>query len=82
MATYIGENHTELRFCFWNVGGLHDKLEDDLFLSEIKQHDIVMLAETHVGYDKRVSVEGFHYFPVCRARSANNRYYGGLAILT
>ena len=41
-----------------------------------------MLAETHVGYDKRVSVEDFQYFPVCRARSANNRYYGGLAILT
>ena len=78
----IGKNHTELRFCFWNVGGLGDKLEDDLFLSEVKQTDIIFLAETHIGYDKKVSVEGFHYFPVCRAKSANGRYYGGLGILT
>lgn len=82
MKSFIGKNHTELRLCFWNVGGLGDKLEDDLFLSEVKQNDIILLAETHIGYDKKVSVEEYHYFPVCRPKSANGRYYGGLAILT
>ena len=82
LKSFIGQNHTELRFCFWNVGGLRAKLEDDLFLSEVKQYDIILVAETHIGYDKKISVEGFHYFPVCRAKSANGRYYGGLAILT
>ena len=37
LKSFIGQNHTELRFCFWNVEGLRDKLEDDLFLSEVKQ---------------------------------------------
>ena len=80
--SFVNQTGTELKFCCWNVGGLHDKWEDDLFLSEIKQYDIVLLVETHNGYDKIVSVEGFHYFPVCRAESANGRYYGGLAVLT
>ena len=30
----------------------------------------------------KLSVEGFHYFPVCRAKSANGRHYRGLAVLT
>ncbi|MEW8547927.1 MAG: reverse transcriptase family protein [Candidatus Thiodiazotropha sp.] len=81
-STCINQNSTELKFCCWNIGGIHDKLEDDLFLSEIKQYDVVLLVETHIGYDKIVSVDGFHYFPVCRAKSANGRYYGGLAVLT
>ena len=80
--SFVNQNHTELRFCFWNIGGLHDKMEDELFLSNIKNYDIVLLAETHIGYDKNVAIEGFHYFPICRAKSANGRYYGGLAILT
>ena len=80
--SFVNQNHTELRFCFWNIGGLHYKMEDESFLSNIKHYDIVLLAETHIGYDKNVAIEGFHYFPICRAKSANGRYYGGLAILT
>ena len=76
------QNSTELKFCCLNIGGSHDKLEDDLFLSEIRHYDIVLSLETHIGYDKVVSIEGFHYFPVYRAKSANGRYYGELAVLT
>ena len=47
---------SDLKMCFWNIGGLGNKnmnkLEDDLFLAEIKQHDIIFLAETHIGNDQ------------------------------
>ena len=59
-----------------------NKLEDDLFLAEIKQHDVIFLAETHIGNDQNISVEGYHSFTVCRPKSRNNRHFGGLAILT
>ena len=43
-----------LKLCYWNVGGLKskviDKSNDPHFIDEIKRFDIVMLAETHVGY--------------------------------
>lgn len=52
------------------------------FCQKLNKMNYILLAETHIGYDKKVSVEGFHYFPVCRAKSANCRYYGGLGILT
>ena len=57
---------------------------DDHFLSkkykEIQEFDVVILAETHIGYDIPVFIEHFTYFPVCRDVSSNGRYYGGLAI--
>lgn len=74
-----------LTFCVWNVGGLiskyHNKITDPLFLQEIKSHDVVLLTETHVGYNTTINIDGFHYYPVCRQQSANSRYYGGLGIL-
>ena len=43
-----------LDICFLNVGGLksktHDKTKDDIFLKSIAAHDIILLAETHMGY--------------------------------
>ncbi|CAC5392934.1 unnamed protein product [Mytilus coruscus] len=45
----------DLKFCFWNVGGIvydgMNKLDDDMFLSEIKAYDIILLAETYIAYD-------------------------------
>ena len=80
------ENHhsfTELKFCFWNIGGLKNKLEDNLFLSEIEENDIVLLAETHIGYNQKIKItlEDSHCFQVCRPASGNGRFYGGLAVL-
>ena len=66
--SFVNQNHTELRFCFWNIGGLHDKMEDELFLYNIKNYDSVLLAETHIGYDKNVAIEGFHYFPFMQSK--------------
>ena len=75
-----------LDICFLNVGGLrsksYDKTSDDIFLKSISTHDIVLLAETHLGYCDNVNISGFHYFPVCRPVSRNNRYFGGSAILS
>lgn len=75
-----------LDICFLNVGGLKsknfDKTKDDIFLKSISAHDIVLLAETHLGYTDSISIKGYHCFQVCRPISRNNRYFGGLAILT
>lgn len=75
---------TCLRMCYWNLGGVNthsvNKLSDDIFLKEIKNFDIVILGETHVGNNENLFIEGFTYFPVCRPISTNGRYYGGLGI--
>ena len=77
---------SDLKMGFWNIGGLVskniNKLEDDLFLAEIQQHDVICLAETHIGNDQKIAVEGYHCYTVCRPKSKNNRHFGGLAILT
>jgi hypothetical protein len=44
--------------CFWNIGGLKskgmDKTKDILFMQLIEKYDLVLLAETHVGYDSGI----------------------------
>ena len=76
-----------LTMCFWNIGGFKskgmDKTKDPLFLKAIESYDLVFLAETHVGYNSGIQKIGeFLYHPVCRpVEKANNRFYGGLAIL-
>ena len=79
---------TSLKMCFLNVGGLKNKedskLEDLFFINKINKYDIVFLAETHIGYESNIHRVGTFYVyqicrPICRP---NNRYFGGLAILT
>ena len=76
---------TSLNICSWNVGGLlsehHDKSNDKNFLSELAQNDLVLLTETHVGYENHLKFDNFLYYPFCRPKSKNNRYFGGLGIL-
>lgn len=78
-------NTTNLKMCFWNIGGLksktYNKTLDPLFINKISEHDIILLAETHVGYSDLICVPGYNYFPICRNISNNRRYFGGLAIL-
>lgn len=59
----------------------HNKATDRLFINNIKEHDIVLLLETHIGYNTYIDIDGFQYYPVCRGKSGNNRYFGGLGIL-
>jgi hypothetical protein len=40
-----------------------------------------LFSETHVGYETTVDVENFFYYPFCRQKFKNNRYFGGLGIL-
>ncbi len=73
-----------LRMCYWNIGGAYtqgiNKLDDKLFLQEIEEYDLVILAETHVGNSINFNIPGCSYYPVCRPISSNGRYYGGLGI--
>ena len=58
----------------------HDKTKDDIFLKSISAHDIVLLAETRIGYSDSVyNIQGYHYFQVCRPISRNNHCFGGIA---
>lgn len=74
-----------IKLCYWNIGGLNvhgtNKLNDHFYIKEIQEYDVVILAETHIGYSTPVFVEQFNCFSVCRDISSNGRYYGGLAIL-
>ena len=73
-----------LKVCFWNLGGIitqkRNKLDDPAFVKEIQEYDVIVLAETHIGYNTKLHIEGYNYYPLCREISNNGRYYGGLGI--
>lgn len=79
--------YSSIKMGFWNVGGLlsksHNKMIDSTFLKHIEKFDIIFLAETHIGYDKKVHKIGNYYCHfICRTASKhNNRTFGGLAML-
>lgn len=82
MPIRSGFRSHNLTFCVWNVGGLisknYNKIQDNNFINQINTYDIILLCETHIGYGTPVNIEGYNYFPVCRAQSSNRRFYGGL----
>lgn len=59
----------------------NNEVNDPCFLHQIGKHDIILLAEIHVGYDTSINIPGYLYFPMCRTRSKNGRYFGGLAVI-
>ena len=69
----------------WNVGGLisekYNKTIDPDFLSQFDNEDIVLLTETHVGYNNILTFDHFNYYPFGRDRSKNKKHVGGLEIL-
>jgi hypothetical protein len=58
-----------------------NKTKDKDCIEQFKNFDIVLLTETHVEYNTVISIHGFHYYPFCREKSSNNRFFGGLDIL-
>lgn len=76
---------TCLNICTWNVGGMIsdgiNKSTDTLFINQIKNYDLVLLTETHIGYNTNIEITDLTYYPVCRDKSSNNRYFCGLGIL-
>jgi hypothetical protein len=72
---------------FWNVGGLKSKdsneFNDPIFLKEIENFDLILLAETHLGPDCPMpSLSSYYFHRICREKSNyNTRYFGGLGIL-
>jgi hypothetical protein len=74
-----------LNICTWNVGGMisdnFNKSTDKLFVDQVKNHDLVLLTETHIGYNTHIEIKDFLYYPICREKSSNNSYFGGLGIL-
>ena len=61
-----------LRICSWNVGGLvsedYDKSKDPAFISQIANYDLVLLTETHIGYDSQIQFDNFLFYPFCREK--------------
>lgn len=76
---------TCLNICTWNVGGMIsdgiNKSTDKLAINQIKNYDLVLLTETHIGYNTNIEITDLTYYPVCRDKSSNNRYFCGLGIL-
>lgn len=62
-------------------GGLISENYDKDFISEFDKSDIVMLTETHIGYEHNIQFDNFYFYAFCREKSKNNRYFGGLGIL-
>lgn len=85
MPIRSGISGHNLTFCVWNVGRLisktYNKIQDENFINQINTYDIILLCETHIGYNTSIHIEGYKYFPICRAMSSNRRFYGGLGIL-
>ena len=79
--------NSQIRMCFWNVGGLqskvNNKMSDPLFTTHIKNYDLVFLAETHLDSDSVVpGLDSLQFYSFCRPKSKhNNRNFGGLGIL-
>ena len=69
-----------LNICHWNIRGMNEENERAL-LDLTKKNDIVCLSETHCGQEDDISFENFQCFKLCRKKSKNNRYFGGIAIL-
>jgi hypothetical protein len=57
---------TYLNICTWNVGGMitegTNKCMDRKFIEQIKNVDIVLLTETHIGYSTNITVNNFSYY--------------------
>lgn len=55
-----------LKTCYWNTGGINtpniNKVEDPIFIQEIQEYDVFILAETHIVYNANLHVGGFNYF--------------------
>jgi hypothetical protein len=60
-----------------------NKIDDPFFINKIDKYDLAFLTETHIGYDTNIPIIGnFICYIVCRPKTkANNRYFGGIAIL-
>ena len=64
----------------WNVHGLGDKMEDELFTGRIK-NDINILLETWKGENKELTIPGFNTISkVRKKKKRSKRYSGGIII--
>jgi exonuclease III len=70
-----------LNIACWNVNGLKsknfNKLEDQTFLSEITQHDIIGLIETHAAPTDIVHISGYQSVSVTRTKIKKARKHSG-----
>ena len=57
---------SSLNICTWNVGGLisehYDKTKDPVFISQIQNYDLILLTETHLGYDTNIMINNFIFY--------------------
>jgi hypothetical protein len=73
--------HRLLNIGCWNVNGLKsknfNKLEDQTFLNEITQHDIIGLIETHAAPTDIVNISGYQSVSVTRTKIKKARKHSG-----
>ena len=56
-----------ISLAYWNIDGLYSraegqKLENDVFLSCVKNFDIICLVETHCGPNEQLLMEGYRIY--------------------
>ena len=75
----------------WNLEGAYfktnnfytNKLRESEFANILKAHDILCVQETHCGPNDIPSshFKNYNSIPLCRAKSGNGRYFGGMLLL-
>ena len=80
---YIGKNN--LKLGCWNINGLIDsngcsKLLDEHVSSLVTNLDIFALVETHIGSETHPVLKNYWSYSVCRQKSKNNRFFGGITV--
>ena len=56
----------------WNVHGLGDKMNDDMFINKISS-DINILLETWTGADPKVNLQDYNSISKCRKKKKRNQ---------
>ena len=62
----------KLKIGSFNCQGIQNKVEDLVFQSELKQHDILAVNETWLSNEKNININGYKFFPVCRKKELGN----------
>jgi exonuclease III len=85
-AIKLATTQAVLSIACWNVNGLKgksfNKLEDQTFMNELTQHDLIGLIETHMSADDKVDINGYYSVSVTRTKLRKaRRHSGGITVL-
>ena len=69
--------HKNLKFCFFNIEGLGEKLEDEKFLEIIQKFDFITLVETWKPEYEKISIDNFYSVSKCRSKHKRAKRHSG-----